>query len=170
MTPLSGLNVFIYSEEGVGPRIVRPIKMFGMIEFPTGSRRQDVSSARSGTLCRQSKNGWQTSTTWSSFLILYYFTNCTIKFSHLWIITSLVVWFVWVWAWLWTANCRTGGTFTFSAIKLKLAFSKMSYCTFKWRYVNYTGTCVYDYSKKNSLWICTIIGWLLSHTAATQLC
>ncbi len=33
-------------------------------------------------------------------------------------------------AWLWTVTCREGGTFTFNAIRLKLAFSKMSYCTF----------------------------------------
>ncbi len=34
-------------------------------------------------------------------------------------------------AWLWIAICREGRTFAFSAIRLKLAFSKMSYCTFK---------------------------------------
>ncbi len=34
-------------------------------------------------------------------------------------------------AWLWTAICREGGTFAFSAISLKLAFSKIFYCTFK---------------------------------------
>ncbi len=28
-------------------------------------------------------------------------------------------------------DCREGGTFTFSAIRLKLAFSKISYCSFK---------------------------------------
>ncbi len=31
-------------------------------------------------------------------------------------------------AWLWTR--REGGTFAFSAIRLKLAFSEISYCTF----------------------------------------
>ncbi len=34
-------------------------------------------------------------------------------------------------AWLWMVICREGGTFAFSAIRLKLAFSKISYCTFK---------------------------------------
>ncbi len=29
-------------------------------------------------------------------------------------------------------DCREGGTFTFSAIRLKFAFSKISYCTFKY--------------------------------------
>ncbi len=33
-------------------------------------------------------------------------------------------------AWVWTVICREGGAFAFSAIRLKLAFSKMSYCTF----------------------------------------
>ncbi len=28
-------------------------------------------------------------------------------------------------------DCREGGTFAFSAIRLKLAFSQISYCTFK---------------------------------------
>ncbi len=31
-------------------------------------------------------------------------------------------------------DCREGGTFTFSAIRLKLAFSKISYYTFKFEY------------------------------------
>ncbi len=29
------------------------------------------------------------------------------------------------------ADCRVGGTFAFSAIRLKTAFSKISYCIFK---------------------------------------
>ncbi len=28
-------------------------------------------------------------------------------------------------------DCRVGGTFAFSAIRLKLTFSEISYCTFK---------------------------------------
>ncbi len=35
------------------------------------------------------------------------------------------------------ANCRAGGTFAFSAIRLKFAFSKMSYCTFKNMYLKW---------------------------------
>ncbi len=93
---LSGLNVFIYSVEGVGHRNVRPIKMLipsVLIDFPTclstcvfaylcapSSCRQDTSSTHSRTLCRQRK--WQTNQ--QPDLPSWYcstFTNCTIKFS-----------------------------------------------------------------------------------------
>ncbi len=91
---LSGLNVFIYSVEGVGPRNVRPSVLivfstclltyvFAYLCAPC-SRRHDTSSVRSLTLCRQRENGRQTSTTRSSFLYCSTFTNCAIKFSHRW--------------------------------------------------------------------------------------
>uniref|UniRef100_A0A8C2AJL7 Spectrin beta chain n=1 Tax=Cyprinus carpio TaxID=7962 RepID=A0A8C2AJL7_CYPCA len=73
------LYVLIYSVEGVGPRNGQPIKMLVpsiLIDFPTClstyvftylcspcSRRQDMSSVRSSTLCGQSENYRQTATT-----------------------------------------------------------------------------------------------------------
>ncbi len=36
-------------------------------------------------------------------------------------------------------DCREGWTFAFSAIRLKLAFSEISYCTFN---VNFIKTCI----------------------------
>ncbi len=52
------------------------------------------------------------------------FTNCAIKF-----IGGVAV----------DSVCREGGTLAFSAIRLKLAFSEISYCTFK---MNYDSFCV----------------------------
>ncbi len=83
--------------EGVRPRNVSPIKTLGpsvLIVFPTClstyvlaylyapcSRRHDTSSsARSRTLCRQSKNGRQTSTNLPSWYFST-FTNCYKVFS-----------------------------------------------------------------------------------------
>ncbi len=135
------LYVFIHSVEGVGTRNVRKSILIG---FPTflltyvlaylcapGWCRQDTSPARVHVLYadRANKHCWQTSTTWSSF------TNCTIVFS--WCIVVMLSLIIWCscscvqGAWLWMVICREGGTFAFSAIRLKLAFSKISYCTFK---------------------------------------
>ncbi len=95
--------------EDQGPRKVRPIKMFGpniLRGFPTClstyvfaylcTPRQDTSSACSRTLCRQSENGRQTSTTW---LILYYKVFSPV--NDTWCIVvmfCLVVWSVCVYA------------------------------------------------------------------------
>ncbi len=51
-------------------------------------------------------------------------------------------------AWLWTAICMEGGTFAFSAIRIKLAFSQMSYCTFKHTKAIKKLTILYDIGKK----------------------
>ncbi len=146
---LSGLNVFIYSVEGVGPINVRPSVL---IDFPicniciciplrtwfvqTGcvvsAFTYGADKARmAGKHQQPDLPSWYCCT----------FTNCTVKFSHWWMTwcivvrLSLVIWSVCAFmrsgAWLWTAICREGGAFAFSAIRLKLAFSKIPYCTFK---------------------------------------
>ncbi len=93
---LSGLNVFIYSVEGVGPRNVRPIKKLGpsiLIGFPTCLSTyvfaylcaDRIRHQRDHTCCADRARmadkhqqpdlpSWYCST----------FTNCTIKFSHRW--------------------------------------------------------------------------------------
>ncbi len=53
-------------------------------------------------------------------------------------------------AWLWTAICREGGTFPFSAIRLKLAFSEISYCTFKGALSDFCQMLIFESTKTNT--------------------
>ncbi len=46
-------------------------------------------------------------------------------------------------------DCREGGTFAFSAIRLKLAFSKISYCTFNFGYISGTVHAKFSQGQKN---------------------
>ncbi len=97
------------------------------IDFPTclstyafvyfcapGSHRQDTSSARSRMLCRQSENGRQTSTTWSSFLVL------NASFMHSGGVAL-------------DGDLQGGWDVCFQCYQPKacIAFSKIFYCTFK---------------------------------------
>ncbi len=147
--------VFVYSVEGVGPRNVHPIKtliLSILIDFPTclstciciplrtwSAQTGYVISAFTYTIHIQSENGRQTSTNRSSFLVSQYFYQlCYNVFSpvnDMWcivIVLSLVVWSVCIHVFRGRGFGQRlqGGTFAFSAIRLKLAFSKISYCTF----------------------------------------
>ncbi len=71
------------------------------------------------------------------------FTNCARKFSRVKDIRCIVVMLSLICerirtqgVWIWTVICSEEGTFTFSAIRLKLAFSKISYCTFNKSWIN----------------------------------
>ncbi len=91
---LSGLNLFIYSVEGLGPRNVCPSVL---IVFPTclsmyvlaylcapWSRKHDTSSARSHTLCRQRQANINKPIFLPGIGYCSTFTNCAIKFSPRW--------------------------------------------------------------------------------------
>ncbi len=88
------------------------------------------------------------------------FTNCARKFSRvkdIWCIVvmlSLIVWSVSIHAFRGRGFERwfavRGGTFTFSAIRLKLAFSKISYCTFNKSWINTSLHLFFTWSQENA--------------------
>ncbi len=85
---LSGLNLFIYSVEDLGPRNVRPSVL---IVFPTCISiplrtliNHNTSSARSRTLCRQRQENINNPIFLPGVGYGSTFTKCAIKFSHRW--------------------------------------------------------------------------------------
>ncbi len=149
---LSGLNVFIYSVEGVGPRNVwtecfdwlsyLPVNICICIPLltrfaQTGYVISAFTYAMQTELERQANINNLTFLPGIVVLLLtvllsfltgeWHMMYCSNVVSGILVCERICV----QEAWLWMAICREGGTFAFSAIRLKLAFSEISYCTFK---------------------------------------
>ncbi len=110
---LSGLNVFIYSVEGVRPRNVRPITTLGpsvLIVFPTclstyvlaylcapcSCRHTRYITIRAFTHAVQTEQEWQANINNPIFLsgIVVLLLNVAITFFHRWMTHVVVQWFI----------------------------------------------------------------------------